>query len=85
MFKFNKALFSPCHKSYYTDIDIQILDEYKTIVPSGLLWREKDMPKAVSEIDGARAYTYQFNRIKDIPRYWQFDVWQVYDDTVDFD
>eukprot|EP00438_Fugacium_kawagutii_P015581 Skav229714 [mRNA] locus=scaffold49:189255:192446:+ [translate_table: standard] len=85
MFKFNKALFNPCHKSHYTDIDIQILDEYKTIVPSGLLWREKDIPKAISEIDGTRAYTYQFNRMKEIPKFWQFDVWQVYDDTVDFD
>ena len=35
MFKFNKALFNPLHKSFYTDTDIDVLDEYRTIVPSG--------------------------------------------------
>ena len=37
MFKFNKALFNPLHKSFYTDTDINVLDEYRTIVPSGKL------------------------------------------------
>ena len=37
MFKFNKALFNPLHKSFYTDTDIDVLDEYRTIVPSGKL------------------------------------------------
>ena len=35
MFKFNKALFNPLHKSFYTDTDIDVLNEYRTIVPSG--------------------------------------------------
>ena len=37
MFKFNKALFNPLHKSFYTDTDIDVLDKYRTIVPSGKL------------------------------------------------
>ena len=37
MFKFNKALFNPLHKSFYTDTDIDVLNEYRTIVPSGKL------------------------------------------------
>ena len=37
MFRFNKALFNPLHKSFYTDTDIDALDEYRTIVPSGKL------------------------------------------------
>ena len=37
MFKFNKALFNPLHKSVYTDTDIDVLNEYRTIVPSGKL------------------------------------------------
>ena len=37
MFRFNKALFNPLHKSFYTDTDIDVLDEYRTIVPSGKL------------------------------------------------
>ena len=35
MFKSNKALFNPLHKSFYTDTDIDVLDKYRTIVPSG--------------------------------------------------
>ena len=37
MFRFNEALFNPLHKSFYTDTDIDVLDEYRTIVPSGKL------------------------------------------------
>ena len=37
MFRFNKALFNPLHKSFYTDTDIDVLNEYRTIVPSGKL------------------------------------------------
>ena len=37
MFKFNQALFNPLHKSFYTDTDIDVLNEYRTIVPSGKL------------------------------------------------
>ena len=37
MFKLNKALFNPLHKSFYTDTDIDVLNEYRTIVPSGKL------------------------------------------------
>ena len=37
MFRFNKALFNPLHKSFYTDTDIDVLNKYRTIVPSGKL------------------------------------------------
>ena len=35
MFKFHKKLFTENHKSYYTDLDVEILDECRTIVPYG--------------------------------------------------
>ena len=33
MFRFNKSLFNPIHKSHYSDIDITILDDARTIAP----------------------------------------------------
>ena len=37
MFNFNKSLFMSSHKSFYNDIDIKILNETRSIAPSGLL------------------------------------------------
>ena len=37
MFKFNKALFKETHKSKYSELDVQILDEMRTIVPRGYI------------------------------------------------
>ena len=37
MCKFNKSLFLLNHKSYYSDVDINILDEYRTIANAVLL------------------------------------------------
>jgi len=45
MFKFNKSLFNPLHKSFYNDIDIAILDETRTIAPLGIFYDKKSIPK----------------------------------------
>jgi hypothetical protein len=37
MVDFNKKLFKASHKSYYTQEDINILDEYRTIANTGML------------------------------------------------
>ena len=37
MFNFNKKLFSSSHMSQYDDVDIEILDECRTVVPLGYL------------------------------------------------
>ena len=37
MFIFNKKLFSSSHMSQYDDVDIEILDECRTVVPLGYL------------------------------------------------
>ena len=36
MFNFSKKLFNPSHKSYYSDIDLQVLNEYHTVIADGM-------------------------------------------------
>ena len=50
MFNFNKSLFNPLHKSFYNDIDVAILNEARTIVPSGLFCSAKAFPTDVFEV-----------------------------------
>ena len=40
MFNFNKKIFNDAHKSYYSQTDIDILDEARTIVPTGYFKNE---------------------------------------------
>ena len=35
MFEFNKSVFNPLHKSYYNDIDVEILNTCRTVAPAG--------------------------------------------------
>ena len=37
MFNFSKKLFNPTHKSYYSDVDLQVLNEYHTVIANGML------------------------------------------------
>ena len=90
MYEFNKALFNPLHKSYYNEIDIQILKECRTIPQVGELNKfykvfnqklEKYvkygfMPGTTTEIDVRKAYTHAFNQITEIPVFNQFDIWK---------
>ena len=41
MFTFKKKLFKANHKSYYSPTDIQVLNNYRTIVPQGELFKEQ--------------------------------------------
>ena len=55
MFKFNKALLNPLHESFYPDTDIDVLNEYRTTVPSGKLQdtcRQIEYRKKVQPTDG---------------------------------
>ena len=59
MFNFNKPLFMSSHKSFYNDIDIKILNETRSIAPSGqLLSNISFVYKA--EIDVNRAFSKGF-------------------------
>ena len=75
MFKMNKSIFNENHKSYYTDTDIEILDECRTIVPVGII-QKPEIEKNVAEIDINKAFTKAFTSIKKIPIFRQFDIWR---------
>ena len=55
MFKFNKALFNPLHKSFYTDTDRDVLNECRTIVPPGKLqdtYRKNQVHEKFNQMTG---------------------------------
>ena len=85
MFKFNKPLFNPIHKSHYNDIDITILDEARTIAPLGLFYHPKAYMKTkesdMIEIDLCKAFTKAFMDISKIIVFNQFDVWRACDNS----
>ena len=82
MFNFNKKLFSSSHMSQYDDVDIEILDECRTVVPLGYLDKNIDVNELV-EIDRTKAFTWAFNQITSIPIFNAFDSWKAWDGTLD--
>ena len=84
MFNLQKELFKENHLSYYNEVDIQILKECKTIVPSGKFY--KDIPmKKIKEIDINKAFTHAGGSIKYIPKFTQFDVFRPFDEDCSTD
>ena len=75
MNKFHKSLFKPEHLSYDSKQDVDILDEYRTIVPAG--WLE-EVDADVIEIDVSKAFTFAFSQITEIPTFNEFDCFQLY-------
>jgi len=65
-------IFKNDHKSYYTNIDVDILDEYRTI-PNAYMFDNKTIPSDLVEIDVTRAYTAAFTKIDRIPIFNEFD------------
>ena len=82
MFVFNKKLFSSSHMSQYDDVDVEILDECRTVVPLGYLDKNIDINELV-EIDRSKAFTWAFNQISKIPIFNAFDSWKAWDGTLD--
>ena len=79
MLTFKKKLFNPNHKSYYSPTDVQVFNNYRTIVPQGELLKgldKLDAPK--QEIDMNKAFTDAFNTITRIGVFNQFDNWKAY-------
>ena len=77
MFCFNKAMFKENHKPTYSDVDVKILDECRTIVPSGYFNDDVKMGK-LREIDENKAFTNAGCKIKEIPVFNEFDIWKKY-------
>ena len=80
MFVFNAKILSESHKSDYSELDVVILDECRTVVPSGYLDKNVDV-KTLCEIDRTKAFTWAFAQIKEIPVFSEFDDWKKWDDT----
>jgi hypothetical protein len=79
MCSFNKSLFIVGHKSFYSDIDIQILDEYRTIANTGLFNNiDNDIKSNLIEIDMSKAYTYALSQITEIPVFNEFGIFEYY-------
>ena len=72
----NCKLFLKTHKSYYTNDDITILDQYRTKPIVGMTGKPK-IPNLV-EIDISRAYTSIFSEITKIPVFNEFDNFKEY-------
>ena len=82
MFKFHKKLFTENQKSYCTDLDVEILDECRTIVPYG---RFKHLVKdtELCSIDKRKAFSKSASDIVQVPVFEEFDVWKPYGDKSD--
>jgi hypothetical protein len=78
MATFNKSLVKPELKSYYSQIDIEVRDKYRTIVPIGRLSKFKDVENFV-EIDISKAFTSAFLKISEVPVFNEFDYFKPYD------
>ena len=81
MITIQNRIFKYDHKSYYTDIDVDILDEYRTI-PNVYMFDSKLKFKSsdLVEIDVTRAYTAAFSKIDKIPIFNEFDCFMCYTD-----
>ena len=75
MNKLNNALFKAEHKSHYSKQDVDILDEYRTVVPVGTM---KDVVNNLIEIDVSKAFTSAFQQITEIPIFNEFDSFTIY-------
>ena len=80
MFVFNAKILSESHKSDYSELDVAILDECRTVVPSGYFDKNVD-EKTLCEIDRNKAFTWAFTQIREIPVFSEFDDWLKWDDT----
>ena len=72
---FHNNLITKKHLSFYNKNDIEILNEYRTVVPIGIL--EEIVPELI-ELDIKKAFTYALTLIKEIPLFNEFDIFKEY-------
>ena len=75
MMNFRNHLFKKQHKSFYNNNDVDILDEYRSIVPIGNLY---ELEENLYELDIRKAFTHSLNQIKEIPLFNEFDIFKPY-------
>ena len=78
MNKLNNAMFKAEHKSHYSKRDVDILDEYRTVVPVGMLNDVVNNLTNLIEIDISKAFTSAFQQITEIPVFNEFDSFSLY-------
>ena len=82
MFKFHEKLFQENHKSFYSDLVVEILDESRTKVPLGSFKHLHNDVEPCS-IDGRKAFSKAGSEIVKVPVFKEFDVWKPYGDKTD--
>ena len=88
--EFHYQLFRSEHKSYYSPLDVEVLNECRTVANVGFLRRLVEVCRSrscrpppisrdsLAEIDITKAYTGAFMRIQFVPIFNEFDVWKKY-------
>ena len=76
MFNFNKKIFNEAHQSFFSQTDINILDESRTILPTRYF--KHDFSNRTIEIDRTKAFTKAFSNIAKIPVFTEFHMWKPY-------
>ena len=72
VFNFEMLVFRNEHKSYYSQQDVNILDEFRSVANVGAILPAKEQ-KGTVEIDMSKAYTSAFTKIRNIPVFNEFD------------
>ena len=80
MTKVHSAIFKIYHKSFYSNQDINILDEYKSIAPSGNFCG--CLCDDLIEVDLTKAYGVAFSQITEIPIFNIYDSFKLYDNQL---
>jgi len=78
MTTFNNRLFRQEHKSFYTQEDVDILDEYRTFANVGWLRAKPKGLKDLVELDRNKAFTAAFSEITQVPVFNEFDNFRSY-------
>ena len=71
-----RAIFQGKYKSYYSELDISILDAYRTDVNGGTFG--EDMIEERADIDICKAFTHALTQITRMPIFNEFDIFKPY-------
>ena len=75
---FKMKMLKQDHMSYYSEQDVEIMDEYHSEAPVGWIKDRRYNRQKLIEIDKSKAYTDAFSKIKLIPVFNEFDQWKPY-------
>ena len=78
MQEFKMRMLKQDHKSYYSEQDVEIMDEYRSTANVGWMMNQTRNKSKLVEIDVGKAYTAAFCKIKLIPVFNEFDIWKPY-------